>query len=128
MDPLANMLTIIVNAQKVGKERVAVEYSSFKEELAKLLQSKHVVSKVRVQEGPKSKIIITLAYDDGDPKITSAARLSKPGSRHYIKHKKLPYTGGRPGLFVVSTSQGLMDQNEARSKNLGGELLCVIWQ
>ncbi len=129
MDPLGNMLNTLVNAQKVGRPRIAVQHSLFKEQFAKLLQNKGLVAKIRVQADTKPKLIVTLSYDEsGQPLIVSASRLSKPGRRSYVRSNKLPHVGNRQGLYIVSTSQGLMDQKEARQKGLGGELICVIWQ
>lgn len=129
MDTIGNMFAVLVNAQRAGRQRVVIRHSLFKEQLAKLLQTKGFVAKVRVQSDIKPKLVITMLTDDlGQPKITSAQRLSKPGKRSYIKNGQIPYTGNRPGIYIVSTSQGLMDQKEARAKGLGGELIGVIWQ
>lgn len=128
MDPVADMLTTLVGAQRVGKERVAVPYSRFKEQLAGLLQKKEAVAAARVQEGSRPKLIITLAYRDGKPKVRCARRLSRPGRRRYVTKEKLPWASGRPGFYVVSTSAGLMDEVEARRRGLGGELVCEVWQ
>jgi small subunit ribosomal protein S8 len=128
MDVIANMLVTLVNAQKVSKERVAVPYSKFKENLISVLQKKGVVTKMKVKAGVKPKLVITLAYDQGMPKIVKVHRVSKPGCRVYVTYKDLPHCGGRPGFYVVSTSQGLMDEREAREKKLGGEIVCVVWK
>lgn len=128
MDPISNMLTAILNAQKVNKERVAVPYSTFSEQLAGFLQEQGFVVKTRVQDGIRKKLIITLAYKNGTPIIQSLKRLSRPGNRKYVKSEELPFTGNRPGIYVLSTSAGLMNQDKARKKGLGGELLCEIWQ
>ena len=128
MDPISNMLTAIRNAQMVNKERVAVPYSEFKAELAKFLQEQGLIIKTRVQDGEKKRLVITLAYEEGVPMIQVVKRLSKPGNRQYVKCGELPYTGNRPGIYVLSTSSGLMNQEMARKKKLGGELLCEIWR
>ena len=128
MDVIANMLVALVNAQKVNKGRVVVPYSQLKEGLIGVMQKKGVVSKMKVKAGVKPKLIITLAYDKGEPKIKQAQRVSKPGRRIYVTHKELPHCSGRPGFYIVSTSNGLMDEVEARKKNLGGEVICVIWR
>lgn len=128
MDPVANMLTSLVTAQRMGKERVAVPYSRFKEKLASLLKEKKVIAAMRVQEGAKPKIVITLAYEKDEPMIRVVRRLSSPGQRRYVTKGELPWAGGRPGFYVVSTSSGLMDEAEARQRGLGGELVCEVWQ
>jgi len=128
MDSIANTLTTIVNAQRVSKERVAVPYSNFAEQLAKFLQEKGMVAKTRVQGDEKRKLIITLQYDGKDPVIQAVEKISKPGNRKYVRAGELPYTGSKPGFYVVSTSRGLMDQDKARAEKLGGELLCAVWR
>jgi small subunit ribosomal protein S8 len=129
MDSIANMLTALLNAQRVGKTRVAVPYSSFKEQLAALLQSKGLVSSIRVQEGVRPQIIMTLAYDEesGRPRIQGVKRLSTPGRRRYVKQGEVPYPVTDAGAIVVSTSAGLMDDRQARGSGVGGELVCEIW-
>ncbi len=128
MDNVANMLTTIVNAQRVGKERAVVSSTVFKERLARFLQEKGAIAKVRIQETDKGKLIMSLSYDKGRPKIVEAKRISRPGGRSYVGYANLPYRGKRPGFYVVSTSEGLMDEQEARKKKLGGELICAVWE
>lgn len=127
MDPISNMLNSIINAQKVKKERVAVPYSSFKEDIANFLQQKGVIAKTRVQEGKRKRIVMSLIYDNNQPAIQDVKKISKPGNRRHITGREIPYTGHRPGMYIISTSQGLMDQDEARAKSVGGELLCAVW-
>lgn len=128
MDTVANMLTTIVNAQRVGKERVAIPYSRFSKELLEFLQKKGVLAKVRVQESPRAKLVVTLAYDEEErPKISGVKRISAPGRRSYIKHSAIPFTYQGYGFLVLSTPEGLMDDSQARKKGVGGELICAIW-
>lgn len=128
MDTIANMLVSIINAQHVRKQRVAVQYSKSKESLAKLLKEKGLLAAVRVQEGDKPRLVLTLAYDEnGSPRINGAKRISKPGRRMYVKHTKVPYSWGGAGMMVLSTPEGLMDDAKARKSGLGGELVCEIW-
>lgn len=128
MDTIANMLVALVNAQKVGKERVVVPYSQLKESLVSVMQKKGVVLKFKIKDGVKPKLVVTLAYDKEKPKISEVRRISKPGCRVYVTCKELPYCGGRPGFYIVSTSSGLMDEREAKKRKLGGELICVVWR
>lgn len=127
MDTVSNMLTSIVNAQRIGRERVVVPYSKFSNELAKMLQEEGLVATCRVQDSPKKSLIIKLIYDDGEPKIKRVKKVSKLGSRKYISRQELPFTGNQPGIMIISTSQGLMNHNQARKKKLGGELIGEIW-
>jgi small subunit ribosomal protein S8 len=128
MDTIANMLITLINGQRTGKQRVAVPYSKAKESLAKLLQEKGLISSIRVQEGVRAKIVITLAYNkDGQPVISGVKRLSTPGQRRYVRSAEIPYSLDGTGYVVISTSKGLMDDKEARKNGMGGELVCEIW-
>lgn len=128
MDTIANMLTTIINAQRVNKKRVLVPYSRFKESLARLLQEKGLIAAYRVQDGTIRKLIITLQYGtDGSARIHGLKRLSRPGQRLYAAKTEIPYSLDGIGMVVISTSQGLMDDRQARRDGVGGELICEIW-
>jgi len=129
MDSIANMLTSLMNAQRLRKARVVVPYSRFKEELAKLLQHKGLVATIRVQDGSPKQLMVTLAYNEetGEPRLQGARRISTPGQRQYVKQQEVPYPIQAQGAVVVSTSHGLMDDREARQQGLGGELVCEVW-
>ncbi len=128
MDSVANTLTILLNGQRVGKERVAVPYARFTKSFLEFLKQESLIGDVRVQESPVSKLVVSLAYDDKKvPKIAGARRISKPGRRVYSGASNLPYTHQDRGMIIVSTPAGLMDEKHARGKGLGGELICAIW-
>ncbi len=128
MDPIADMLNTLKNAQKVGKKRVAVPYSRSKKNLLEFLQRKGLVAKIRLQEGPHAKLVVSLAYGEDDaPVITGVKRLSSPGGRIYAPYTEIPYDYDQFGTIIISTSHGLMDSKEARTQKLGGELMCAIW-
>ncbi|MDP3996983.1 MAG: 30S ribosomal protein S8 [Candidatus Andersenbacteria bacterium] len=128
MDTIANMLTSLINAQRAGKQRVAVPYSGIKERLAQILQEKGFLSALRVQSGPKAKLVLTLAYDEkGQARIHGLKRISRPGQRWYVKKSRIPYSMDGMGCIVLSTPQGLMDDHKARKAGLGGEMICEIW-
>jgi small subunit ribosomal protein S8 len=125
-DVLANTLTALSNAQKVGKERVALPYSGFKERLVRFLQEKGIVASVRVQDGLPAKLIVSLLYKKGSRSLRGVRRLSAPGRRWYVAWDEIPYIARAEGFVVVSTSHGILDGEAARKKRLGGELLCEI--
>lgn len=127
MDPIADMLTSLLNAQRVGKKRVAVPYSNFKKSLLEFLQAKGMIASFRLQDSPKAKLIVTLKYEDEEPAIHGVRRYSKPGSRYYVGSTEIPYTYQGIGLMVVSTPEGLKDEKQARKEKVGGELICAIW-
>lgn len=128
MDTVANLLTSLMNAQRVKKEHVAVPYSRHAADIARLLQTKGFVAKVREQAEPKQRLMITLAYDAAaGSRIHGLRRLSKPGQRRYVASTEIPYSYDGMGMIVLSTSQGIMDGVTARKKGVGGELVCEIW-
>ena len=94
-----------------------------------VLQKKGLVATVRVQEGTPAQLIVTLAYDEesGKPRIQGVKRISTPGRRQYVKQGDVPYPVTEQGAIVVSTSQGLMLDGEARRAGIGGELVCEVW-
>ncbi len=128
MDPIADMLTAIRNAQAVLKDTVDVPFSNPKYEIAKILEKKGFVEKVE-KKGKKIKKIIevTLKYKDKTPAISGLKRISKPGQRIYFSWKKIKRVKGGYGIAIISTSNGLMTDKEARRQKLGGEVLCEIW-
>lgn len=128
MDTVANMLTTIVNAQRVNKERVMLPYSRLSEKLAELLAEQKRIATFRVQEGQPAKLVITLKYDgEKEAAIRGVRRISRPGARQYLSREALPYPTHGEGFYVLSTSKGLMSEVQARRAGLGGELIGEIW-
>lgn len=125
-DVVANMLVALRNAQRVGRERVVVPYSRFKEQLLHFLQTKGIIAAVRVQDGPRSQLIATFHSRDGEVRLHGTRRLSKPGRRVHVRWDSIPYVARGAGFVIVSTSQGLMDGETARRKHVGGEMICEI--
>ncbi len=128
MDPIADMLTSLLNAQRVGKKRAAVPYSEFKKSLLQFLQDKGMIGSFRLQDSPRPKLVVSLKYnEEEEPAIKGVKRYSKPGSRYYVGSEEIPYSYQGIGMIVVSTSAGLKSEKEARKEKLGGELICAIW-
>ena len=130
-DPIADMLTRIRNATRVYKDTVDVPASKFKEELAKLLvREGYIASVERVRdEGSKFDVLrIALKYGaKREQVIKHIERISRPGRRAYMANDQLPRVQRGLGLAVVSTSQGLMADRDARRAGVGGEVVCVLW-
>lgn len=127
MDTVADLLTCLVNAQRVSKERFAVPYSRYKEQLVNLLREKGVVRAVRVQRTARPKLVVTLAVDKNRVGTARRARrVSKPGRRQYVGRHAIPWQAGHAGFYILSTSQGLLDGETARQRGLGGEIICEI--
>ncbi len=131
VDTIANMLSMLKNASLVGKKAIELPYSKQKEAIAKVLESRGFVAKVKVFKDknlPYKSLHIDLAYsEDGTPAIRDLRRVSKPGRRMYRSAKALRSVKGGLGVAVVSTSRGIMSGLDAKKKRLGGEIICEVW-
>lgn len=127
-DPIADMLTRIRNANQQKHETVSIPYSNLKNDLANILKNEGFVTDFVVnEEGNHKNIVITLKYKGNERVITGLKRVSKPGLRQYAKVNEIPKVLNGLGIVVLSTSQGLMTDKEARAKNIGGEVVAYIW-
>lgn len=128
-DPIADMLTRIRNAVAVGHERVAMPASKQKVNIAKILVDEGFIDRFELSEnGHRSELELVLRYAERRrPVILGLKRVSRPGHRVYAGADELPRVQGGLGVAVVSTSQGLMPDREARKRRLGGEIVCEVW-
>ena len=128
-DPIADMLTIIRNASFSKKEVCEIRNSLFTEEIVKILKKERFIANYKLIKDTKQGILrIYLKYaKDGTSAIIGLKRISKPGLRIYKKTDALPKVCGGLGVAIVSTSSGVMTDNEAREKKVGGEVLCYAW-
>ncbi|MCP1146456.1 30S ribosomal protein S8 [Lysinibacillus endophyticus] len=128
-DPIADMLTRIRNANMVRHEKLEVPASNLKKEIAEILKREGFVRDVEYVEDNKQGIIrIFLKYGrDNERVITGLKRISKPGLRVYAKTNEVPKVLNGLGIALVSTSQGVLTDKEARAKKVGGEILAYIW-
>ncbi len=128
VDPISDMLIRIKNAQAVSHQTVNVPFSKIKFNLAKVLEKEGLIEVITTQGRKIKKIIeIKLKYEEGQPVIKELKRISKPGQRIYLKKSQVKSVRQGYGLAIISTSQGLMTNKEAKKKGLGGEILCEIW-
>jgi small subunit ribosomal protein S8 len=126
-DPVADMLTRIRNAQSARKFTVEIPHSKLKDSISEVLLSEGYIKSIDSKgEGTKKMIAIELKYFEGKPVIDFIDRVSRPGLRAYKPKNDLPNVLGGLGCAIVSTSQGVMTDREARQKGIGGEVLCVI--
>lgn len=126
-DPISDMLTRIRNAYLVKKTEVRLPFSKIKFSISKILVDEgYVASSEKVEEG-HGEIRIVLKYDDKRPSITKVSRVSTPGRRVYSGYDALPRVLSDHGIAIVSTSQGIMTNKEARKRKLGGEVLCKVY-
>ena len=130
-DPIADMLARIRNAAMARHDVARIPSSKIKKSIAELLQKEGYVSSVSEEEwGPQKRktITVTLKYGgDHRAAFNGLRRISKPGRRVYVGHGKIPRVLNGLGVSIISTSQGLMTDKEARTKKVGGELLCEVW-
>lgn len=128
-DPVADMLTRIRNANAALHPSVSMPSSKLKEQIATIFVSEGYIESYDVQtDGPHRTIELTLRYGKHRERVIQGLRrVSKPGRRIYSGASDLPRVNGGLGVVVVSTSQGLLPDREARRRRLGGELLCEVW-
>lgn len=131
IDSISDMLTRIRNAQAVGHKTVIFPFSKIKFELAKILSAEEFIGAVSEKEkGSKRKIEVVLNYKDAKntiPKIQGIIRVSRGGQRIYVGKKDLLAISKGRGIAILTTSQGLMIDREAKKKRTGGEIICKIW-
>ena len=128
-DPIADMLTIIRNASSANKAVVEVKNSRLTEGIIKIFKTESFISNYKIIKDTKQGLVrIYLKYiKEGKPAILGIKKISKSGLRIYRKADKIPKVYGGLGVAIVSTSKGLMTDNEARDSKIGGEVICYIW-
>ena len=128
-DPIADLLSRIRNAQIAKHDRLDVPASKLKLEVVKLLKEEGFIKNFREIEGtPVGTLRVFLRYtQDGVPAISQLERVSKPGRRVYRKSDEIQPVRNGLGIGIVSTSQGLLTDAQARDRRVGGELLCQVW-
>ncbi len=128
-DPVADMLTRIRNANQALHEKVTMPTSKLKEEIARILAAEGYIDGYEVVgTGARRTLSVTLRYAANRKRVIEGLRrVSSPGRRVYVGAGELPRVLGGLGVAVVSTSQGLLPDREARQRKLGGEILCEVW-
>ncbi|CWW67839.1 30S ribosomal protein S8 [Haemophilus influenzae] len=125
-DPIADMLTRIRNGQAANKVAINMPSSKLKVAIANVLAAEGYIESVKVLEGAKPELEITLKYFQGKPVVESIQRVSRPGLRIYKRKDELPRVMGGLGVAVISTSKGVMTDRAARQAGLGGEIICYV--
>lgn len=127
-DPISDMLTRIRNASAARKSEVLIPFSKLKFEIAKLLKHENYVSEVeKTEEGAFPQIKVVLNYQGRTPAIRGIQRVSTPGRRVYVTKDNIPTVLNGLGISIISTSQGVMTNKQAKRAGLGGELMCELW-
>ena len=128
-DPISDFLTRLRNASKAGLAECAIPHSQMKENLANILKSEGFIRDVATgadERGHKT-VVVTMKYVDSAPVITGLKRTSTPGRRLYSGYSEIPRVLNGLGISIISTSKGLMKDQDARRNKLGGELVCTVW-
>ncbi len=127
-DTIADMLTRIRNACMAKHEKVDIPASKMKIGIAKILKEKGYIQNYKlIKDGKQGILRITLRYHEGKPVILGLERISKPGRRQYRPADELPKIRNGFGMAIISTSKGLMTDEDARKARVGGEVICAIW-
>ena len=128
-DPIADMITRIRNAQLRTLETVSIPNSKFSAKILDVLKDEGFISDYKFLSNTKNKgsLIVNLKYSNGSPVIKEIRRVSKPGRRIYTRADSIPKVQSGLGIAIVSTSKGIMSGNDARSKNIGGEIICKVF-
>jgi len=129
-DPIADYLTRIRNAVMAKHKVVEIPASNLKKDITRILFEKGYILNYKFEEdGPQGNIKIALKYnpENKTPAIKSLQRISRPGLRKYVDKDHLPRVLNGLGLAILSTSQGVITDKEARSLNIGGEVLCYVY-
>ena len=130
MDPIADMLTRIRNANAAKHDTVDIPSSKMKLAIAEILLNEGYITKYDViEDGNFNTIRVTLKYgkDKNEKIITGLKRISKPGLRVYANREELPKVLGGLGVAIISTNQGVLTDKQARKLNVGGEVLAFVW-
>ena len=131
-DPIADMLTRLRNANQAYHDRVSMPYSKIKANIAEVLKAEGYIAAWQVQEPAEGAVGKTLTVDlkfgpNRERSLAGIRRVSKPGLRVYAKSTDLPCVLGGLGVAIISTSQGLLTDRQARKRNVGGEVLAWVW-
>ena len=126
-DTLADMITRIRNGQKAQKVEILSIFSNTNMRVCEVLKKEGFIEDFFQQGDVKKSILIKLKYYNGKPLINKIEKVSKQGCRVYTSSSEIPKTIGGLGSTILSTSKGVMTDNDARSKNLGGEILISVF-
>ncbi|MCC6130332.1 MAG: 30S ribosomal protein S8 [Acidobacteria bacterium] len=128
-DPISDLLTRVRNSLVARHEKIDVPSSRLKVEIARILKEAGYIKNYKVLDDKGAGLLrLYLKYDEsGNPVIHGVARVSKPGRRLYRGKTELPEVLGGLGISIISTSQGLLTDHDARKRGIGGEVVCSVW-
>ena len=128
-DPLSDLFSRIRNAQMRNKPIVSSPVSKLRENILEVLKKEGYIRgySVTKHSSGKQELDIELKYDDKGPVISNITRISKPGRRVYSGAERIPFIHNGLGISIISTSKGVMSDNEARQQKVGGEIICKVF-
>lgn len=126
-DPISDMLARIRNAHMALLPTVELPHSRIKTDIAQILKKEGYISDVAVEGKAVKTLKLKLKYSGKQGTIDGLRRISTPGLRRYVSATEIPRVRGGLGIAIISTSQGVMSGQDARKKNVGGELVCYVW-
>ena len=128
-DPIADFLTRLRNAQMAKHDAVEIPHSRVKAEIARILEQEGYIGGFSEKgSGAERVLVVELKYGpDGARAIAGLRRMSRPGRRVYRKQKEIPRVLDGLGVAILSTSQGILTDHQARSRGVGGEVLCFVY-
>jgi small subunit ribosomal protein S8 len=128
-DPVGDMITRIRNAQMRALHNVSIPNSKFRAKILDVLKQEGYISNYKLAPdlNKKESLVVDLKYNNGLPVIREIKRVSKPGRRIYAKADSISKIQNGLGIAIVSTSIGIMSDNDARTKNVGGEIICRVF-
>jgi small subunit ribosomal protein S8 len=130
VDPVGDMITRIRNAQLRALNNVTIPSSKFRTRILDILKQEGYIANYRILSNNKNKkesLLVDLKYSNGRPVIKEIKRVSKPGRRIYAKADSIAKIQNGLGLAIISTSMGIMSDNDAKTKNIGGEIICRVF-
>ncbi len=127
MDPIADLLSRIRNANQALLPEIEVGYSKMKESIARILKTEGYITDCAVEQQKFKKLKLKLKYQGRKGVIENLRRVSTPGLRRYVRATDIPRVLGGMGIVIMSTPRGVMTGTAARKQNLGGELICYVW-
>ena len=128
VDPIGDMITRIRNAQLRALNKVTIPSSKFRARILDVLKQEGYIANYKISsDNKKESLLVDLKYSNGLPVIKEIKRVSKPGRRIYARAGSIGKIQNGLGLAIVSTSMGIMSDNDARTKNIGGEIICRVF-
>ena len=128
VDPIGDMITRIRNAQLRALNNVTIPSSKFRAKILDVLKQEGYIANYKISsDNKKESLLVDLKYSNGLPVLKEIKRVSKPGRRIYAKAGSIGKIQNGLGLAIVSTSMGIMSDNDARTKNIGGEIICRVF-